>query len=119
MHNIYYGNTFTFTFKNINVNLLVFSNKFLNKNDKLIIDLIIKIQYIICLSNKIIKENQLNINIWLTNEIKTFTSKYYLGIQNINSGLTFHNNKLGQIYIFRKEEVSKVLIHELIPSSHP
>ena len=63
------------------------------------------------------KNIKIKIKIWLTNHKKIIDTKIdCLGIKNINSGYTTLNNfnKNGNIFVFRKEEVEKVFIHELI-----
>lgn len=60
----------------------------------------------------------LNIYIFLTDYIKTMPSKagYELGRENVNTAFTFsckHNN---EIFIYRKEELLKIFIHETFHS---
>jgi len=60
----------------------------------------------------------LTINLFLTNYKKKFPSYKsinYLGISNVNTGFTtFYNQTTREINLYRKEEINKVLIHELI-----
>jgi hypothetical protein len=55
---------------------------------------------------------------------KSKSSSYGLTPREVNSGVTFleqqhnHSHKNGKIILFRKEEVYKVLVHELIHSFH-
>jgi hypothetical protein len=77
-------------------------------------------QIIIILKN-IFNRNNINQTIiyFETNKKKKFPSKYkILGPNEINTGLTLLDlKKNGNIILFRKEEILKVLIHELIHSN--
>ena len=55
-----------------------------------------------------------NIDIHLTHldDKKIFDNKFTPN--NINSGLTYINNNTSIVYVYRKEESVKVLIHELL-----
>ena len=58
------------------------------------------------------KKNYYEISIYLSNEKKKINTNYdFLGPDNINSGLTLPGH---YIVLFRKEEIIKVLIHELV-----
>lgn len=58
----------------------------------------------------------LNITLYLTNLKKQFpkTSDLILNEDNVNSGVSIFNNEDRMIVIYRKEELFKVLLHELI-----
>lgn len=57
-----------------------------------------------------IKYNSLNLTLFTCSQKKLFTNTPYLGPENINSGMSYDNN----IFIWRREEIYKVLIHEMI-----
>lgn len=58
---------------------------------------------------------KLIIFIWPTKFNKTINNNEVLGINNVNSGsCDIPYNKNGMIYIWRNEEMNKVLVHELI-----
>ena len=61
--------------------------------------------------------NQLDITIFLMSDKKEITNDTsIIGDGDVNSGCSIVNNINNKIYIWRKEEVNKVLIHELIHS---
>ncbi len=84
--------------------------------------------YLILLLQKVFhKEIEQNIYYYPTPFKKQYKNKIYksgLTPKEVNSGVTFlehihnHHHKNGKIILFRKEEVYKVLIHELIHSFH-
>ena len=80
-----------------------------NYNDLIIDKYIYIISFIISLS-KVTR----NIDIHLTHldDKKIFDNKFTPN--NINSGLTYINNNTSIVYVYRKEESVKVLIHELL-----
>ena len=64
------------------------------------------------LANKYgIKHNKLNLTLLGSPQKKLITNNKFLGPENINSGSTYYNNK---VFLWRIEEIYKVLIHELI-----
>lgn len=88
-----------------------------NKLTKLEINDIYKYIYIIYSLKKIVNNNKLIfISVWSTNFKKEFPEKNkILNSYNCNSGATFTFGRgNGVILIWRKEELQKVLIHELI-----
>ena len=106
------------TFKN---NSIIY---FCQKIKEKIPNIIIHMFQIIILLKKIFNKSEYNQNItyFETNKKKKFPKKnIVLGPNEVNSGLTFldlekiHIN--GDIILYRKEEVLKVLIHELIHSN--
>ena len=104
----------TITFKNININILIDKNKDVNKDiDLNYINIIIKRAYKI--TQHINKT--FNIHLILSPLKKAFNSTY-LKTENCNSGLTYLNLSVDvpsvDIYIVRKEEFGKVIIHEII-----
>lgn len=60
----------------------------------------------------------LNIYIFLTDYIKTMPSKagYELGRENVNTAFTFSCKHSNEIFIYRKEELLKIFIHETFHS---
>ena len=58
-----------------------------------------------------IKHNPIELVLCMTPQKKLKTNNTFLGPENINSGSTYSNQK---VFIWRYEEVYKVLIHELI-----
>jgi hypothetical protein len=104
----------TITFMNININILIDKNKDVNKDiDIDYINIIIKRAY------KITKHinKTFNIHLMLSPLKKAFNSTN-LKAENCNSGLTYLNLSVDvpsvDIYIIRKEEFGKVIIHEII-----
>ena len=81
--------------KQININLVMFIIKFMKK----------------LADSYNIKYNPLELVLLMTPQKKQKTNLKFLGPENINSGSTYINRK---IFIWRYEEVYKVLIHELI-----
>lgn len=100
-----------FKIKNNNINITIFHNE--NNLDKFIYALIIYIQlmYNLCKCNK-----DINLTYYLTNYKKNVSNNYIqkrnhiFTVNEINSGLSYNNN----IIIWRKEEILKVTLHELI-----
>jgi hypothetical protein len=117
LEKIKYG--YQITFKNNSI--IYFCQKKLKEK---IPNIIIHMFQIIILLKKIFNKSEYNQNItyFETNEKKKFPKKnIVLGPNEVNSGLTFLDletkHKNGDIILYRKEEVLKVLIHELIHSN--
>lgn len=100
-----------FKIKDNNINITIFHNE---KNlDKFINALIIyiKLMYNLCNCNK-----DINFTYYLTNSKKNVSNisiqkrNHIFTVNEINSGLSYNNN----IIIWRKEEILKVTLHELI-----
>lgn len=74
------------------------------------------INFYITALNKIKRKDKVNIIIFLTNLRKRFPSSFNDEIteDNVNSGVTFFDKKHDHILIYRREEIFKVLLHELI-----
>ena len=105
-----YMHTYKINYKNLNIDLTIYS-----KDEKLQWELINRVTNLIILIG-LYKSNteliNLNIDIFLTNFKKKLNLKEkILGSRQINTGYTSPGFKL---CIFRKEELNKVLIHELI-----
>ncbi len=100
-----------------NINLWITTDNRIVDRDLIykLIKRITVIRELLRLKNK----NNINVFLWPTSEKKKFPiSKHkILGVDEINSACTFvHPDKYGPIFIWRKEEVKKVLIHELLHS---
>lgn len=101
---------------NIKLNLNIYNPR-INKYDyDLYHDLLTIIYKMIGLcKNSSIKKLDITIFLLYNNKmIKDDTT--IIGIREVNSGCSIINNKYNKIYIWRHEEVNKVLIHELIHS---
>jgi len=101
-------------------NIIIYysKKKLLNKCPKIIIDMFTVIKLLKILFNRDDISYHQKIIFYETFEKKKFPKKGTLGPNEINSGLTFvdlHEN--GNIILYRKEELLKVLIHELIHSN--
>lgn len=93
----------SYTIKNINIKIISTNYEY---------DVLKKIISILNLFNLITKkENKYIINIYLSDEEKNLSDYEYLNADNINSGSTLPTYF---ITLWRKEELYKVLIHELI-----
>jgi len=108
-------NGYKISFKN---NIIIYFTK-KNKINESLVKHMFRIIYI--LKNIFNRDNQLQTIIFFeTNKKKKFpiNKKKILGPNEINSGLTILDlQKNGNIIIYRKEEVLKVLIHELVHSN--
>lgn len=95
-----------YTYNNINININIYYN---DKNiDIFIKTIIIYINYMCNLINN--NNKDINITYYLTDNIKIHNNDGILNSNNINTGLSTNN----EIVIFRKEEILKTTIHELI-----
>ena len=64
-----------------------------------------------------LKNKVITFHIWMSNALKKFTNNNgILTEENINSGASVYNilNETKTIYLYRKEEIEKVCLHELI-----
>ena len=95
---------FEYEFKNLKI--IVYYRK---KKDNLDIDLI---KRVIERGTNIVKHKKFKITLLLTSAKKEIEYDKYLSVKNVNSGFTYTNRN--EIFIFRKEEFPKVIIHELI-----
>lgn len=100
---------------NNNTNLYIITNKL----DHILIDKIVN--RIIAFKKFSKNSKKINIYIWLSNDKKILPKKsIILSAKHINSGssyvLDLNNPKNGDIHIWRKEEILKVLLHELLHS---
>ena len=104
-----------------NNSIIYYSSKKIknNKIPKIIIHMFCIIKTLKILFNRDIKDNHQKVVYFETNKKKIFPlNNSILSPNEVNSGLTtleFHKN--GNIILFRKEELLKVLIHELIHSN--
>lgn len=90
-----------------------------NNKDHVDYQLFMKLVNAINLIKKIVgNSDPNNICIWLSDYKKRYPKKgEIIGSDNVNSGsCEIYNYKNGDIYIWRREEVRKVLIHELLHS---
>jgi hypothetical protein len=102
--------------------IIYFTKKNLQKSSapKLIIHIFTIIKMLKILFNRNFDKNIQKVTFFETDQKKIFPKKKnnILSPNEINSGLTFLNfHKNGDIILYRKEEILKVLIHELIHSN--
>lgn len=104
-----------------NIILKYYRSKKINNNilPKLIIHILIITKSLLILFKQNFKNNIQRINYYELNHKKVFPkNNNILSPYEINSGLTYINvSEYGEITLFRKEEILKVLIHELIHSN--
>jgi hypothetical protein len=101
--------SFTFVVHKLNVSLTVYS---LNKEDDLLLKIANLLSFVYCLDRVDIQ--YLSIDIYLVDQNKTIRDSTEKFTRNeINSGYCI-TGKTPHIVIYRKEEIFKVLIHELI-----
>jgi len=95
------------------LNLLVFSENDFKMNHKFL-----KRCFILdAIRNK--KRKDINLEIWLSNKKKNLPPKRelkYLGSKEVNSGCNTFNGIENRVSVWRKEELPKVLVHELVHS---
>ena len=95
------------------LNLLVFSENEFIMNHKFL-----KRCFILdAIRNK--KRKDINLEIWLSNKKKNLPpkrEKKYLGSKEVNSGCNTFNGMENRVSVWRKEELPKVLVHELVHS---
>lgn len=105
-----YKHSYKINYNNIEINLVIYSKtKTISKKTlNNIIDRIL----ILCLYKSKTANLKINIDIFMTPFKKKISKDTnILGTREVNSGFSAHNYK---ICIFRKEELNKVLVHELI-----
>ena len=118
--NIIHGQTFSFNF-------ITYNKINTKKLDECVKAMLLILQVIINISNNSITTHNnknvcnmdgIQITIFMTSFAKQFilNSNIILGAKNINSGLTYPCLKMGEIYIYRKQEFFKVFIHEALHS---
>jgi len=95
-----------YEYTNKNISVIVYYNK---NNDKIDFEFI---KRVINRGITIINNKQIKITLLLTSAKKILEYNKVLTPFNVNSGFTFINNN--EIFIFRKEEFPKVIIHELL-----
>ena len=95
-----------FEYTNKNISVVVYYNKSKDKIDFKFIKRVIK------RGVTVNKNKQIKITLLLTDVKKILETDKVLTPNNANSGFTFIDNN--EIFIFRKEEFPKVIIHELI-----
>jgi hypothetical protein len=74
------------------------------------------LNYYIFVLNRLNHKSAVKIIIYLTNTKKVFPAsyEYNLNEDNVNSGVTIFNKNERMIVLYRKEEIFKVLLHELL-----
>ena len=96
----------------IQLDLLLFSKKEFKLGDKIL-------KRCFLLDNMLKKRKRINLEIWLSSKKKNLPPKRkvkYLGSKEVNSGCnTFYEN-MNKVSLWRKEELPKVIVHELIHS---
>lgn len=102
---IYYE---TIKYENILINFIFPDNKNTNINYNIFIH--------ICLFYRSLTENNKDILIYIYfgDSKKTYPNDNYFTEHHVNSGLSYSSDDVKYIFIWRKEEVIKVLFHELI-----
>lgn len=110
-----------YEFNNNNNTIIYFSKRKISsgKIPKIIIHMFHIIKLLKILFNRDDNKNKQHVIYFETHEKKKFPKKNIaLGPNEVNSGLTFVDlHKNGNIILYRKEELLKVLIHELIHSN--
>jgi len=107
---------------NYKTNIIKYNNKpqiYINSNNKVSNKKLNELVGIIIKVKKLLKNNKpVYINLFLTDEKKRLDfNKNEIGPNEVNSGSSIYNlydNENGKIFIWRKEELNKVLIHELL-----
>ena len=114
-------NNLKYSYKILHENniIIYFTHKRITKIPRTIVQMFIIIKLLKILFNRDIKSNSQKIIYFETFEKKIFPKKnIILGPNEVNSGLTYLTmHKNGDIILYRKEEILKVLIHELIHSN--
>ena len=96
---------------NFNIKILVYYNKKIN----LSYEKLIKIYNRLSILSKIYSINKnICFHLVLTNSKRIIPKNNYFETKNFNGGFTYMNKKKADIYIFRYDEYSKVMLHELI-----
>jgi len=62
------------------------------------------------------EDTETKAKIWLTDCKKQINNNEFLGVREVNSGYSFA--LIGESFVFRKEELEKVFVHELIHNLH-
>ncbi len=99
------------------ITFIIYSKKIcLYEYDELVKNILTQIEVInIMTKNKSCNKNGIYINIFMTPfKKKIYKDDIVLGAKNVNSGFCYGCNSKAEIIIFRKEELFKVLTHELL-----
>lgn len=99
------------------ITFIIYSKKILlYEYDELVKNILTQIEVInIMTRNKSCNKNGIYINIFMTPfKKKIYKGDIILGAKNVNSGFCYGCNSKAEIIIFRKEELFKVLTHELL-----
>lgn len=102
-----------YIFDNTRVSLSIYC---IDKRSRCLREIVKVLNFYIYALNKVAHLPVVNITLYLTNLTKVFPGKsgVVLGEDNVNSGVTIFNEDDRHIIIYRKEEIYKVLLHELI-----
>ncbi len=109
--NLRYGKLQEYRMEDITLYLKIYSNN----NFSLKTTLLDRIFFLSYLE----KSPQINLTLWLSEKkkkLKYARSHRYIGPKEINSGCTSHLQGSKQVSVWRKEELEKVILHELIHS---
>jgi hypothetical protein len=109
---------YLYTFDNTYINLTILYDKYNDQRTKYLIFMLNYFVYLLNRLNPVSGSGTRRINLTLINsklrKIKPKNNNI-LTSENINTGLTLSTNDLeGEIIVYREEEMTKVLIHELI-----
>lgn len=110
--NLPYKNSYNIKLRDINLDLIIYSENEYKIQKNLL--------YRIFFLNYILNKNDIYIKLWLSNIKKNINfnkNEKYIGPKEINSGCTTFTGTLpNKVSLWRKEELGKVIIHELIHS---
>lgn len=114
-----FSKTLTYQFKSNKITITIYDYN--NNNDSKNLLLVKKIATVFFIFANLKDDNpkHLKISLYLTkNEKKLNYQKDSIGVDEVNSGCSIFENidGIGEIFIWRKEEIFKVFIHELIHS---
>ena len=110
--NLSYGNNYKYQCGNINLNLKIYTYVESSRVKSNLLDRIFFLHY---LHNS----TDINLTLWLSNKKKELNYDRldrYIGPKEINSGCTTFMGSERKVSVWRKEELDKVLIHELFHS---
>ena len=109
--NLQYGKLQEYRMEDITLNLKIYSNHNFSPKSSLL-DRVFFLSYLE-------KSPEINLTLWLSDrkkKLKYARSHRYIGPKEINSGCTSHLQGSKQVSVWRKEELDKVILHELIHS---
>jgi hypothetical protein len=105
---------YNITFANVSVKLLFESDKIVHEELCNLYDRIVTIiRWLLTITKN--EDHELNLYVFMSDYKKHINiSDPYIGYSEINSGMSFNDGINSHILIFRKEELYKVLIHEIL-----